>query len=83
MERYTYPHTIENGGGERITILRRVNGPAGDRLDVENRCHQVEALTVVRGRIGYQRLDGPPSTSGPEETVTWLAGESHKTAGFV
>jgi hypothetical protein len=27
-----YPHTIENGAGERLTFIRRV----GDRLEVEN-----------------------------------------------
>jgi hypothetical protein len=27
-----YPHTIENGAGERLTFIRRV----GDRLDVVN-----------------------------------------------
>lgn len=33
---YTYPHTIENGAGERLTFLRRVTGPRGDRLEGEN-----------------------------------------------
>ena len=36
MARYTYPHTIEDGAGERITFSRRVPGPGGDRLEVEN-----------------------------------------------
>jgi hypothetical protein len=27
-----YPHTIENGAGERLTFLRRVPTRAGDRL---------------------------------------------------
>src|SRR5215207_3425479 len=36
MSPYTYPHTIENGAGERLTFMRRVQGPAGDRLEVEN-----------------------------------------------
>ena len=33
---YKYPHTIENGAGERLTFVRRVQDPAGDRLEVEN-----------------------------------------------
>jgi hypothetical protein len=33
---YTYPHTVENGAGERITFVRRVQDSAGDRLEVEN-----------------------------------------------
>src|SRR5688572_13089537 len=90
MDRYTYPHAIENGGGERITFQRRVNGSTCDRLEVENwvspgagppmhiHHHQVESLTVVRGRIGYQRQDGAAQYAGPGETVAFLAGESHK-----
>ena len=66
--RYTYPHTIENGAGERITFLRRVPGATGDRVEGENLAmpgagppmhihhYQVESFTVQRGRIGYQRL---------------------------
>jgi hypothetical protein len=68
MERYAYPHIIENGAGERFTFLRRFTGATGDRLEGENvvepdagpimrvRYHQEEALTVAQGRIGYQRL---------------------------
>jgi len=90
MERYTYPHTIENGGGERLTFLRRVSGPTGDRLEVQNwvsprvgpplhtHHYQIESLTVVRGRIGYQRQGAPAQYAGPGETVTFLAGESHR-----
>src|SRR5688572_27515629 len=36
VARYTYPHTIENGAGERLVFLRRVPGTIGDRLEVEN-----------------------------------------------
>ena len=36
MRTYTYPHTIENGAGERLTFVRRVPGATGDRLEVEN-----------------------------------------------
>jgi hypothetical protein len=32
----TYPHSIENGAGERITFLRRVQDAAGERLEAEN-----------------------------------------------
>ena len=60
----SYPHTIDNGAGERITFLRRVPGKLGDRIEVENvvgpgtgppmhiHHYQDEALTVVQGRIG-------------------------------
>lgn len=90
MERYTYPHTIDNGAGERITFLRKVPGRTGDRLEVENvvtpgsgppmhvHHHQEEALTVARGRIGYQRPGEPPQFAGPGEMAAFKAGEAHK-----
>ena len=87
---YRYPHTIDNGAGERLTFLRRVPGPDGDRLEVENLVkpgsgppmhihhYQVESLTVQRGRIGYQRPGGPMLFAGPGETVTFKAGDAHR-----
>lgn len=90
MARYSYPHKIDNGGGERLTFLRRVQGPHGERLEVENTVapgagppmhthrYQTEALTVVQGRIGYQRLGQAPQYAGAGETVTFGPGESHK-----
>jgi quercetin dioxygenase-like cupin family protein len=90
MRHYTYPHTIDNGAGESITFVRRVTGPAGDRLEVDNvvkpgsgppmhiHHHQAEALTVTKGRIGYQRAGEPERFAGPGETVTFKAGEAHR-----
>ena len=90
MERYQYPHTIDNGGGERLTFLRRTQGPQGERLEVENfvspgagppmhtHKHQTESLTVLKGRIAYQRFGRPAQYAGPGETVTFNPGESHK-----
>jgi mannose-6-phosphate isomerase-like protein (cupin superfamily) len=85
-----YPYTIDNGAGERLTFLRRVPGPSGDRLEVENvvkpgsgpvmhvHHHQEEALTVERGRIGYRRPGEAARFAGPGETVVFRAGEPHK-----
>ena len=85
-----YPHTIDNGAGERITFLRRVPTPAGDRLEAENvvtpgagppmhiHRHQVEAMTVLSGRIGYQRLGEPEQFAGPGATVAFKAGGPHR-----
>lgn len=85
-----YPHTIENGAGERITFLRRVPTAAGDRLEIENvvspgagppmhvHHHQEEALTVAAGRIGYQRLGEPEQFAGPGETVAFEPGVAHR-----
>jgi quercetin dioxygenase-like cupin family protein len=87
---YPYPHTIENGAGERLTFLRRVPGARGDRLEGENvvspgagppmhvHYYQEEALTVQGGRLGYQRLGEEPRFAGPGETVTFKAGEAHR-----
>ena len=90
MGRYVYPHTIENGAGERLTFLRRMPGPAGDRLEVENivspgagppmhiHHYQEEALKVEEGRIGYQRPGEPAQFAGPGATVTFKPAEAHK-----
>ena len=90
MSTYTYPHTIENGGGERLTFLRRVPGSAGDRLEVENTVKpgsgppmhvhhlQEEALTVEAGRIGYERPGEPAQFAEAGETVVFKAGEWHR-----
>lgn len=81
---------IENGAGERITFLRSVPGPAGDRLEVENvvkpgagppmhvHHYQEQALTVQQGRIGYQRPGEPARFGGPGETVAFKPGEAHR-----
>lgn len=87
---YSYPHTIDNGVGERLTFLRRVPGAKGDRLEVENvvspgkgpvmHVHhfQDEGLTVQEGRIGYQSFGQPEKFAGPGESVAFKAGEAHK-----
>lgn len=86
----TYPHTIDNGAGERLTFVRRVEGPAGDRLEVENvvkpgsgppmHVHhfQEEALTVQEGRIGYERPGEPAQFAERGETVVFRPGEVHR-----
>jgi quercetin dioxygenase-like cupin family protein len=90
MSRHTYPHTIDNGAGERLTFLRRVPGTIGDRLEVENvvapglgpvmhvHHYQTEALTVRQGRIGYERQGQPARFAGPGETVVFPAGDVHR-----
>ena len=89
-QRYPYPHAIENGGGERLVFERRVPGPRGDRLEGHNvvspgagppmHVHhlQTEALTVVEGRMGWQRLGGPERFAGPGEEVVFAPGEAHR-----
>src|SRR5687767_13638343 len=69
---FQYPHTIENGLGESLTFLRRVSTPQGETLEVENcvqpgggppmHVHylQEESITVVEGRLAYQRPGEDP-----------------------
>jgi quercetin dioxygenase-like cupin family protein len=90
MGRYAYPHTIDNGGGERITFARSVAVTDGQRLEGDNvvkpgagppmhvHHHLDEVFTVEEGRIGYQRLGEPPQLAGPGETIPFKAGEPHR-----
>jgi quercetin dioxygenase-like cupin family protein len=90
MSTYTYPHIIENGAGERITFVRRIQDSSGDRLEGENlvkpgsgppmhvHYYQEEALTVRQGRLGYQRPGEPPRFAGPGETVVFEPGDAHR-----
>lgn len=85
-----YPHTIDNGDGERLTFIRRVQDSAGDRLEVENvvkpgsgppmhvHHYQEEALTVEQGKIGYERPGEPPQFAERGETVVFAPGEVHR-----
>ncbi len=87
---YSYPHTIDNGGGERITFVRREPGRRGERVIGENvaspgagppmHVHhlQTESFTVKSGRMGYQRHGGPEQFAGPGETVTFEPGDAHR-----
>lgn len=88
--KFSYPHTIDNGGGEELTFITRVDDESGGMLEIENRVQpgsgppmhvhffQDESLTVVKGKIGAQLAGQPPTFHGPGETVTFLRGEIHK-----
>jgi quercetin dioxygenase-like cupin family protein len=90
MAPYQYPHTIDNGAGERLTFVRRVPGRTGDRLEVTVAAEpgagppmhvhhrQEESLTVQEGRVGYQRAGEAPRYAGPGESVTFAPGEVHR-----
>ena len=82
MNTHSYPHTIDNGAGERLTFVRRV----GDRLEVESivepgsgppmhvHHHQEEALDGRAGRVGFQRPGEPEQFAERGETVRVQAG---------
>jgi quercetin dioxygenase-like cupin family protein len=87
----SYPHVIENGGGERLTFLGVRRGEDGHGyLDVTNEVKpgsgppfhvhylQQETITVTEGRVGYQVLGGPERFAGPGETVTFAPGQIHR-----
>src|SRR5215207_3852060 len=88
--RYTYPHIIENGAGERLTFERRVIGANGERLEgttvvepgagppMHVHFLQEEGFTVEQGRIGYQRLGEAPQFAEPGESIVFKAGVPHK-----
>lgn len=88
---YDYPHTIENGAGEKLTFVRRVDdGPDGEYVEVANEVQpgsgppmhvhyvQEEELTVVSGRMGYQVKGEEVKYCQPGETVHFDAGIPHK-----
>jgi quercetin dioxygenase-like cupin family protein len=88
--RYTYPHTIDNGGGEVLTFVQFIENEQGGMLEVENRVApgggppmhvhflQDESLTVVSGTIGAEVLGQKPTYHSAGETVTFLRGVPHR-----
>jgi quercetin dioxygenase-like cupin family protein len=86
-----YPHTIDNGDGERLTFLGVRNEADGRQvLEVENLVQpgsgppmhvhylQEESLTVQEGRMGYRLAGAPDRVAGPGDTVTFAPGQMHR-----
>ena len=85
-----YPHTIDNGAGERLTFVAIRRDERGEYIEARNSVDpgagppmhvhhlQEEALTVERGMIGYQSEGGPERTAGAGETVAFAPGEAHR-----
>jgi quercetin dioxygenase-like cupin family protein len=81
-----YPHTIDNGHGERMTFL----GIDGDRLRVKSTVDpgagppmhihhlQTETVRVEHGRIGVTLAGESPRFAGPGESITFDAGVEHR-----
>src|SRR6188472_2883152 len=90
MQPITLPFTIENIAGEKLTFLRRVIKNGVEYLEVENEVQpnagppmhvhhrQDESITIVSGKIGYQRQGGEKQYAGPGETILFKAGEAHR-----
>lgn len=86
----SYPHTIENCIGEKLTFLSLDKELNGERLNIENyvppgkgplmhtHWHQDECLTVITGRIGYQIVGGPKQFAEVGESVFFERGTPHR-----
>lgn len=87
---YQHPHTIENKVGEKLTFLRVIKEPDGDRLEVEGvvkpgcgpithvHWKQEESITVISGKMGAQIPGNKPVYYGPGETATFHRGTWHR-----
>jgi quercetin dioxygenase-like cupin family protein len=81
-----YPHTIDNGHGERMTFL----GLDGDRLRISSTVEpgagppmhvhhqQTETVRVERGRIGVTISGAAPRFAGAGEQITFEPGVEHR-----
>jgi quercetin dioxygenase-like cupin family protein len=86
----TYPRTIDNGHGERLTFTGVTRSAEGERLEARGVAQpgagppmhvhhlQEEAARVVSGRMGHQLVGGEPQYAGPGELVVWPAGTGHR-----
>lgn len=82
----TYPHTINDGHGSRLTFLdadderlrisSTVEPGAGPPMHVHHL--QSETVRVEQGRIAFVVDGGPVRTAGPGEEVTFEPGVAHR-----
>ncbi|MCA9564480.1 MAG: cupin domain-containing protein [Myxococcales bacterium] len=87
---FEYPHTIDNGRGERLTFVARKRDEKGEYLEVTNEVspgsgppmhvhyRQREGLTVVSGRMGYQILGQEPVFCEVGESAEFESGVPHR-----
>jgi quercetin dioxygenase-like cupin family protein len=85
-----YPHTIDNGAGERLTFVGIRRDERGERLEIRTsvapgagppmHVHllQEEGLTVESGTMAYRTQDGEERRAGPGESVTFAPGVGHR-----
>jgi quercetin dioxygenase-like cupin family protein len=85
-----YPHTIDNGAGERLTFLGIRSDEQGEYAEARNSVSpgngppmhvhhlQEESLTVERGTMGWQRLDEEEHLARAGESVTFAPGDVHR-----
>jgi quercetin dioxygenase-like cupin family protein len=85
-----YPRTVDNGAGEELTFLGIRSDERGEYLEARNTVRpgsgppmhvhhlQEEAITVERGKMGWQRQGAEEQLAGPGETVTFAPGDVHR-----
>lgn len=90
MTQYNYPHTIDNGAGEQLTFIRLAIDENGEFLEVENLIQpnsgppmhvhfkQAEGLTIIKGKMGAQILEGKEIFYVEGELVVFQPGEAHR-----
>lgn len=90
MMNITYPHIIDNCVGEKLIFHEVQKEPDGDKILVENyvtpgngpvmHTHwlQDEALTVIKGRLGYEIQGQPKQYAKEGETVLFKKGTPHR-----
>jgi quercetin dioxygenase-like cupin family protein len=85
-----YPHTIDNGAGERLTFSEVRSDEQGEYQEATNSVSpgsgppmhvhhlQEEVLTVERGTMGWQLLGEEEQVAQVGETVTFAPGDVHR-----
>ena len=85
-----YPHTIDNGAGEKLIFHGIRSDERGEYVEATNSVSpgsgppmhvhhlQEELLTVERGTMGWQRHGEEEHVAGQGETVTFAPGEMHR-----
>lgn len=86
----SFPHSIENPGGEQIIFHAVVPHPDGEKIIAENfvapnvgpvmHTHwlQDEVFTVVNGNLGYEIAGEGKKFAGPGDTVVFKRGVAHR-----
>lgn len=87
---YSYPHTIETHHGEKLVFKAIEIEDGEEKIIVENfvqpgagplmhvHFKQDEALTVVKGKMGYQILGQAPQYLLPGESAIFKRGVPHR-----
>ena len=88
--KFTLPHTIESGQGEKIIFKEIIKEPDGDKVIIEGYCKpnagpamhvhykQDEAITVGKGKMGCQIFGQEPVYYSPGQTATFLRNTPHR-----